>query len=138
MVELGERGATGDRGVAGERGPKGDHGQHGSQGARGARGPANRLAVVGYIILTLAVAYAISINRDDINQVCATVQSQLDRNAATVERGLNGLKLIRDNPSEARLRNVPGFDYYIRRPHELKAAIDRAEDELMTYKTNAC
>lgn len=97
-----------------------------------------RPAVVGYVILSLAVTYAISINRDDIDKVCSTVQQQLDRNAATVSRGLNGLRMIRDDPAAAKAANVPGADYYLARPAELEAAIRRARAELATYQVNAC
>jgi hypothetical protein len=97
-----------------------------------------RLAVIGYVILSLAVGYAIFLNRTDIDQVCATVQQQLDRNEATVMRGLTGLKLIRDKPLVAQARNIPGTAYYVGHPIELAAAFRRSSDELATYQVNAC
>jgi ADP-ribosylglycohydrolase len=98
----------------------------------------HRLAVVGYVILSLAVGYAIFLNRADIDQVCTTVQRQLDRNEATLQRSLDGQRLIQSNPVMARRKNVPGADYYADRPMELRAAIQRTERELHTYQGNAC
>ena len=42
-------------GRRGERGPTGDHGQDGEPGRQGERGPTNRLALIGYLILTVTV-----------------------------------------------------------------------------------
>lgn len=135
MVERGERGPQGDPGARGDHGQPGEHGRPGQQGERG---PTNRLALIGYLILSVAVAFAIGSNRKDIDKVCETVQRQLDRNAATVERGLTGLRMIRDDPGAARVANVPGTDYYLERPNELAAAVNRSESELKTYRVNAC
>jgi hypothetical protein len=98
----------------------------------------NRLAVVGYVILALAIGYAIFLNRADIDKVCATVQRQLDRNEATLQRSLDGQRLIQSNPVMARRKNVPGADYYADRPMELRAQIARTQRELHTYEGNAC
>jgi hypothetical protein len=101
------------------------------------------VALTAAVILALGLAFglalhAITTNRDDIDQVCATTQAQLDRNAATVRRGLGGLVLIRDHPVVARRKNVPGTSYYLARPEELDAAIDRSKEELKTYDIQAC
>ncbi len=91
------------------------------------------------IVLSVAVAFfAISRNGDDINQVCSTVQRQVDRNAATVERGLRGLEMIRDHPLSARAQSIPGSAYYVGHPIELAAAIQRSKRELATYQVKAC
>lgn len=51
-----KQGEEGERGRVGERGPKGDHGQDGETGARG---PTNKLALVGYAILTVFVVLSL-------------------------------------------------------------------------------
>lgn len=86
----------------------------------------------------VAALLAIAMNNNDIDRVCSTVQRQLDRNAATVERGLDGLLLIQDDPLAAKARNVPASAYYAEHPQELAAAITRSRDELRIYHVNAC
>lgn len=93
---------------------------------------------IGYLILAAALTFAIASNQNDIDKVCTTVQRQLDRNAATLERSLAGQELIRSKPREALRRKVPGATYYIEHPDELRASIDRTKDELATYQVNAC
>lgn len=98
----------------------------------------SHLALIGYLILAGGLIYAITLNRLDIDKVCWTVQRQLDRNAASVGRSLEGLQLIERNPLRAVRLNVPGAGYYAERPAELARAIDRSERELATYQVTAC
>jgi hypothetical protein len=149
----GRAGGEGGRGGAGGAGEPEGHGGHGGeggagapgkqgiqgiQGKRGLRGPVNHLAVIGYLILAAATTYAIYLNRTDIDKVCTTVQQQLDRNEATLQRSLDEQKLIQLDPEVARRNDVPGADYYASRPAELAAAIKRTAEELKTYQVNAC
>ena len=79
----GERGDSGQRGVAGERGQKGDHGQHGERGAKGMTGPTNRLAVIGYLILTVAVGFSFYIQERD-----SVTRQEVDADLCNVSKGL--------------------------------------------------
>lgn len=89
--------------------------------------------------LALVVAlYAIWDNGADIEQVCEFNQRQTDRNAATLQRSLDGLRMIRDMPERANKLNVSGFDYYVLRPAELASAIHRTRAELAIYQTEVC
>ena len=56
-------------GRRGERGPTGDHGQDGERGIQGERGPTNRLALIGYLILTVAVAGSLYQNSRHTRQI---------------------------------------------------------------------
>lgn len=94
-----------------------------------------KLATTLALLCSLA---AIVWNGNDIEQVCATVQRQLDRNAATLERSLAGLALIQYDPQKAVAQNIPGADYYASQPDELARAIERAKAELAIYHVNAC
>ncbi len=75
----GERGDTGLQGAAGERGPKGDHGQHGDTGATGRKGidaKPNRLAIVGYFILTVSSVFALFYTNASANyNTCLSVNT---------------------------------------------------------------
>jgi hypothetical protein len=73
----GEGGAGGKGGAGGEpegvgggggKGGGGGEGAQGIQGERGPRGPVNRLAVIGYLILTLGIAIALYRVQAEVNQ----------------------------------------------------------------------
>jgi hypothetical protein len=88
---------------------------------------------------TLAIAlWSIWDNGVELEQVCQTVQAQNDRNAATIQRSINGLELIAADPNEAVRTHVPGVDYYTARPEELEAALVRQYSELAIYQQQVC
>lgn len=89
--------------------------------------------------VTLIVAlWSIWDNGVELAQVCEQVQKQNDRNAATIQRGINGLELIAADPIEAVRTQVPGVDYYSSRPAELEAALVRQYAELAVYQQQVC
>ena len=87
------------------------------------------------VLFSLLVAFTgIARNGASIDDVCATVQAQQDRNRATVQRSLDGLVAIQSG----RGKNIPGYGYYRERPQELRAAITRTQREIHIYEGNVC
>ena len=101
-------------------------------------GLSNLLWKLATFIAVAASLVAITRNTSDIDQVCATVQRQLDRNAASVRRNANQLEAIAADPITAREQNIPGAYYYSTHPEELRAAIGDAYAELSAYQVDAC
>ena len=140
MVDPGERGATGDRGVTGERGPKGDHGQEGHSGKRGrrgavgARGPTNRLAVIGYLILTGAVAWSFH----EVAESRDVAARQVNRiNQAQCASLQNLYAVIRKTILDSEMA-IDTLAYYQEHPQERAEAHARNQDTLARFKTPPC
>ncbi len=115
---IGERGDQGQTGVTGERGPKGDHGQHGETGARGERGAANRLAMIGYVLLSLGIIGALWLSNHNSNEIEKTVEdacrgSQENRDVLR--------ELITAGDPTKLTKGQPGYDYYLSHPRERRA-----------------
>jgi len=107
----GERGDSGQRGVAGERGQKGDHGQHGERGAKGMTGPTNRLAVIGYLILTVAVGFSFyiqerdSVTRQEVDaDLCNVSKGLLSRQVFAIHTGVESGEVFRRTSKSAEVR----------------------------------
>ena len=140
MVDQGERGATGDRGVAGERGPKGDHGQEGHSGKRGRRGavgergPTNRLAVLGYLILTAAVAWSFH----EVGESREGAARQVNRiNQAQCASLQNLYMVIRKTITDSEAA-IDELAYYAEHPVERAEAHARNRETLARFKTPPC
>ena len=73
----------------GERGPTGDHGQDGERGIQGERGPTNRLALIGYLILTATMVgslYQISRNSAELAETTKLVCRISNENRETLRQ----------------------------------------------------
>ena len=109
--EMGERGATGDRGVSGERGPKGDSGQHGGRGAKGLPGPTNKLALIGYLILSAFVGFSFfiqgrdSVTRQEVDaDLCNVSKGLLSRQVFAIHTGVESGEVFRRTSKSAEVR----------------------------------
>jgi hypothetical protein len=117
----------------GERGKQGDHGQHGDPGLRGEKGErgargvsAPRRGLIGYLILSLAIGFALFQSYQQDNELCDNQITNRDVLRMLIAQGdpLDADGKLKLKPGD------PAYDYYSTRPAEAMAAHHRNQRTL--------
>lgn len=109
-------------------------GATGAQGPRGHRGPVNRLAVIGYLILTVAVAG--SFWQIEQNRTAATAQVN-EINVAQCASLRNLYAVIRKTLADGD-KAIDRIDYYRTHPAERAEAHARNRETISRFREPPC